>query len=86
MLPVCRTRFETLLTPLASLKTVYITVLFWSVASSGVRLSILCLYYRLLRECAPVNKRGHMLVLHGMAAVTICLLMAYIGTGIWPCL
>jgi hypothetical protein len=61
-------------------------VLFWTVASSGVRLSILCLYYRLLRQCEPVNRRAHMWVLHAMAAVTIGLTMAYIGTGIFPCM
>jgi hypothetical protein len=67
------------------LKNLYFTIFFWTVASSGVRLSILCLYYRLLRECAPVNKRRHMLALHAMAAVTIGLTLAYIGTGIFPC-
>jgi hypothetical protein len=70
----------------ASAKTLYVSLILWSVASSCVRLSVLCLYYRLLRHCQSVNERYHLWALHGMAAITISLLLIYLGTGIFTCM
>lgn len=69
----------------AAAKTLYVAIILWCVASSGVRLSILCLYYRLLRQCQATNERRYLWALHGMTAVTISLLLIYLGTGIFPC-
>jgi hypothetical protein len=67
-----------------SLKLLYFSRIFWGVATSCVRLSILCLFYRLLDRCqGPKSMR---LVLHGTTIFTTALLLAYLGTGIIPCM
>jgi hypothetical protein len=66
-----------------ALKTLYISRIFWGVATSCVRLSILCLYYRLLKRCdAP---RLYRYILHGVFSFTIGLLLVYLFTGFLPC-
>jgi len=67
----------------ASLKTYYAVKLCWGIASSLVRLSILCLYYRLVSAChAPASFRY---VLHVVTIFTTTLLLVYIFTGFIPC-
>src|ERR1700760_12042 len=70
----------------AATKVLYVAIILWSVASSCVRLSILCLYYRLLGQCQSGYKRRYLWVLHGVTAITIGLLLVYVGTGIVPCM
>ncbi|KAF2666783.1 hypothetical protein BT63DRAFT_457739 [Microthyrium microscopicum] len=67
----------------SSIKMFYITKIFWSIATSLVRLSVLCLYYRLISRCnAPAR---YIYTLHAMTFVTIALLICYLFVNIFPC-
>jgi hypothetical protein len=66
-----------------SLQTLYVSRIFWGVATSCVRLSILCLYYRLLDRCE--GPRHYRFVLHGVTTFTVGLLVVYVATGFFPC-
>ncbi|TLD32386.1 hypothetical protein E2P81_ATG05362 [Venturia nashicola] len=66
-----------------SLKILYVSRIFWGMAASCVRLSILCLFYRLLDVCEGPRKMRW--VLHATTAVTVVLLMYFLGWGIFPC-
>lgn len=68
----------------ASLKVLYAARICWGVASSLVRLSVLCLYYRLAESCtAP---RSFFRVLHVTTLINVGLLLYYFFSGLMPCL
>jgi hypothetical protein len=69
---------------LAAAKVLYVSRIFWGLASSFVRLSVLCLFYRLCHACqAP---RYFHWVLHGMTGTTVLLLLYYFFSGLLPCM
>jgi hypothetical protein len=67
-----------------SLKILYISRILWGVATCCVRLSILCLYYRLLKRLGAEKK--HFWVLHIVTTLTVLFLLDMIIGGALPCL
>ena len=73
-----------ILTPTtASVKIFYFMNIWWSVASSCVRLSVLCLFYRLARSCQASS--GSFWILHATLLFNVALMLFYIFNGIFPC-
>jgi hypothetical protein len=66
-----------------SVKLFYFMDIFWGIASSCVRLSVLCLFYRLAKSChAP---RLYFWILHATLVFNLALMFFYIFNGIFPC-
>jgi hypothetical protein len=66
------------------MKALYLVRIFWGLATSFVRLSVLCLYYRLVKFCnAP---RYFHWILHAMTSLTVVMLLYYLFSGIFPCM
>jgi hypothetical protein len=66
------------------MKALYFVRIFWGLATSLVRLSVLCLYYRLVKSSnAP---RYFHWILHAMTALTVVMLLYYLFSGIFPCM
>ncbi|KAF2426494.1 hypothetical protein EJ08DRAFT_373359 [Tothia fuscella] len=66
----------------ASLIILYLTRIFWGTATSCVRLSILCLYYRLLDRCGGPKKFRW--VLHGVTAIADTRTRPVRAYWVWP--
>ncbi|KIW07039.1 hypothetical protein, variant [Verruconis gallopava] len=67
-----------------SLIVLYLARIFWGVCTCCVRLSILCLYYRLLRRLGA--RKHHFWILHFVTAITVLFLIDMIVGGAIPCL
>ena len=68
---------------LASLKVIFIIRILWGSSLCLVRLSVLCLYYRLLDLCQGQRYRW---VLHIITAGTVGLLLMFLFTGFLACM
>jgi hypothetical protein len=69
--------------PTAALKIFYWTRIFWGQAASFARLSVICLYYRLVNATqAPAHYRW---ILHANTFLNVGLQLFYLFTGIFPC-
>jgi len=66
----------------AAKKTVFATRIFWGLASPAVRLSVLCLYYRLLNHA---KGRQYRWILHCMTGFTIAMMMVFVFGAIFAC-
>lgn len=69
---------------LDSLQILYVARILWGVATACVRLSILSLYYRLLKRMGARSR--HFWVLHVMTGLTVMFLLDMIIGGSIPCL
>jgi hypothetical protein len=66
-----------------SVRTLYFARIFWGLSSSFVRLSVLCLLYRLAESCAA--PRSYFITLHLTSVFNLLLLLYYLVSGIFPC-
>lgn len=69
--------------PTAALKIFYWTRILWGQAAAFARLSVICLYYRLIGAAqAPAHYRW---ILHANTFFNVGLQLFYLLTGIFPC-
>jgi hypothetical protein len=69
--------------PAAALNIFYWTRIFWGQAASCARLSVICLYYRLVNVAqAPAH---YTWILHANTVFNVALQLFYLLTGIFPC-